>query len=325
MNPERGSVALITGCAGFLGSHLCEALLSRGHEVVGLDCFSDYYPRELKQANLLTPLSSPRFRLIEADLAADRLENLVDGVELVFHLAGQPGVRPSFGEDFAAYLHHNVHGTQRLLEAVAERDLRAFVYASSSSVYGDQDVYPVHEDAPMRPKSPYGATKVITEQLANAFWYSRAVPAVGLRYFTVYGPRQRPDMAFSRFLALALRDRPLTIHGDGWQVREFTYFADVVQATIAAAEHGERGSVYNVGGGQAVALLEAIALIESLLDRELAVGHADPANGDPRRTEADVTRAARDLSYRPATPLADGLAAQVDAVRGLVRTRDLVA
>jgi nucleoside-diphosphate-sugar epimerase len=325
MHPERGSVALITGCAGFLGSHLCETLLSRGHEVVGLDCFSDYYPRQLKEANLLSPLGSPRFRLIEADLAADRLEHLVDGVDVVFHLAGQPGVRPSFGEDFNTYLHHNVHGTQRLLEAVAERDLRAFVYASSSSVYGDQDVYPVREDAPMRPKSPYGATKVITEQLATAFWYSRGVPAVGLRYFTVYGPRQRPDMAFSRFLALALRDRPLTIHGDGWQVREFTYFADVMQATIAAAERGERGSVYNVGGGEPVALLDAIALIESLLDREIAVGHTDAANGDPRRTEADVSRAARDLSYRPRTPLADGLAAQVEAASGLVRTGDPVA
>jgi UDP-glucose 4-epimerase len=324
MNLERGSVALITGCAGFLGSHLCETLLSRGHEVVGLDCFSDYYPRQLKEANLLTPLSSSRFRLIEADLAADRLEHLVDGVDVVFHLAGQPGVRPSFGEDFGIYLHHNVHGTQRLLEAVAERDLRAFVYASSSSVYGDQDDYPVREDAPLRPKSPYGATKVITEQLARAFWYSRGVPAVGLRYFTVYGPRQRPDMAFSRFLTLALRDRPLTIHGDGWQVREFTYCADVVQATIAAAERGECGSVYNVGGGEPVALLDAIALIESLLDREIAVGHADAANGDPRRTEADVSRAARDLSYRPMTPLADGLAAQVDALSGSVRAGDPV-
>jgi nucleoside-diphosphate-sugar epimerase len=319
MKPERRSVALITGCAGFLGSHLCEALLSRGHEVVGLDCFSDYYPRELKEANLLIPLSSSRFRLIEVDLAADRLEQLLDGVDVVFHLAGQPGVRPSFGEDFGTYLHHNVHGTQRLLEAVAERELSAFVYASSSSVYGDQDVYPVREDAPVRPKSPYGATKVITEQLAKAFWYSRGVPAVGLRYFTVYGPRQRPDMAFSRFLARALSDRPLTILGDGWQVREFTYCADVVEATIAAAERGERGSVYNVGGGQPVALLDAIALIESLLEREVAVGHADAANGDPRRTEADVTRAVRDLSYRPSTPLADGLAAQVEAVRGSVR------
>jgi nucleoside-diphosphate-sugar epimerase len=325
MKSKGGSVALITGCAGFLGSHLCEALLSREHEVLGVDCFSDYYPRVLKEANLLASLDSSRFRLVEADLAADPLEHLLDGVDVVFHLAGQPGVRPSFGDDFGSYLHHNVHGTQRLLEAVAERELRAFVYASSSSVYGDQDVYPVREDAPMRPKSPYGATKVITEQLANAFWYSRGVPAVGLRYFTVYGPRQRPDMAFSRFLALALSDRPLTIHGDGWQVREFTYFADVVEATIAAAERGERGSVYNVGGGQPVALLDAIALIQSLLDRELAVGHADAANGDPRRTEADVTRAARDLAYRPATPLADGLAAQVDAVKDLVPTGGSVA
>jgi UDP-glucose 4-epimerase len=315
-----GSTVLVTGCAGFLGSHLCEALLADGLRVVGLDCFSDYYPRALKHANVETALAAPRFRLLEADLATDPLDPALDGVDVVFHLAAQPGVRPSFGEGFRTYLRHNVHGTQRLLEAACGHDLKAFVYASSSSVYGDQDAYPVSEDAPMRPKSPYGATKIITEQLAAAFWHSREIPVVGLRYFTVYGPRQRPDMAFSRFLARALNDRPLTVHGDGRQVREFTYVDDVVAATLAAAEHGERGSVYNIGGGEPVAVLEAISLLESTLERELLVEHTEAAHGDPRRTEADVTRAARDLRFRAATPLSAGLAAHVEAMRGSLAT-----
>jgi nucleoside-diphosphate-sugar epimerase len=229
----QGAAALVTGCAGFLGSHLCEALLARGHRVVGIDCFSDYYPRSLKEANLAGLRGAPDFRLVEADLAEAQLEPLIDGVEVVYHLAAQPGVRRSFGEGFLDYLHHNVRGTQRLLEAVAVRDLQAFVYASSSSVYGDQEVYPAREDAPLRPVSPYGATKVITEQLANAFWRSHGVPVMGLRYFTVYGPRQRPDMAFSRFLERALAGRALTVLGDGRQVREFTYVDDVVRAASA--------------------------------------------------------------------------------------------
>ncbi len=310
----RGSTALVTGCAGFLGSHLCEALLSRGHAVVGVDCFSDYYPRALKETNLVGLRQEPAFRLVEADLAETALPPLLDGVDVVFHLAAQPGVRPSFGEGFDVYLRDNVKATQRLLEAAAGRDLAAFVYASSSSVYGDQEVYPAREDAPVRPVSPYGATKVIAEQLAGAFWRSAGVPVVGLRYFTVYGPRQRPDMAFSRFLTRALAGSPLSVLGDGRQVREFTYVEDVVQATVAAAELGEHGSVYNVGGGQPVSLLEVIAMLEVLLDRPLAVEHLQAGPGDPRRTEADVTLAARDLGYRPSTALEQGLAAQLESL-----------
>jgi UDP-glucose 4-epimerase len=306
--------AVVTGAAGFLGSHLCETLLSRGHSVLGIDCFSDYYPRTLKEANVAGLRRSPSFRLLEVDLAAASLESLLDGVDVVFHLAAQPGVRRSFGHGFGAYLHHNVQATQRLLQAAAGRDLRAFVYASSSSVYGDQQVYPAREDAPLRPVSPYGATKVITEQLAGAFWRSAGVPVVGLRYFTVYGPRQRPDMAFSRFLARALASRPLSVLGDGRQVREFTYVGDVVRATVAAAERGERGSVYNVGGGEPVALLDVITLMKELLDRPIAIEHMEAGPGDPRRTEADVTRAARDLDYRPATTLAEGLAFQIESL-----------
>jgi predicted glycosyltransferase/nucleoside-diphosphate-sugar epimerase len=309
------STALVTGCAGFLGSHLSEALLSRGHAVIGIDSFSDYYSRSLKESNLAELRRARGFTLLETDIARATLEPVLNEVDVVFHLAAQPGVRPSFGRGLTAYLRDNVQATQRLLEAVVGRDLKAFVYASSSSVYGDQEVYPACEDAPLRPISPYGATKVITEQLAGAFWRSADVPVVGLRYFTVYGPRQRPDMAFARFLASALAGRQLDVLGDGHQVREFTYMDDVVSATIAATEQGERGSVYNVGGGQPVALLEVIALMEQLLDRPLAVAHTEPGLGDPRRTEADIARAVRDLGYRPSTPLTKGLAAQIGSAR----------
>ncbi len=307
--------ALVTGCAGFLGSHLAEALLARGRRVVGVDCFTDYYPRRLKEANVARMRGAPQFRFVEADLAAGAVEPLLEGVDVVFHLAAQPGVRHSFGAGFGAYLRHNVDATRRLLEAASTRPLKAFVYASSSSVYGDQERYPCREDAPLRPVSPYGATKVIAEQLAGAFWRSAGVPVVGLRYFTVYGPRQRPDMAFSRFLENALAGRGLSVFGDGRHVREFTYVDDVVDATIASAELGERGSVYNVGGGAPTALIDAIALLGDLLDRSLEVEHGKAGAGDPRRTEADITRATRDLGYRPATPLRHGLAAQIEYLR----------
>jgi nucleoside-diphosphate-sugar epimerase len=296
-----------------VGSHLCEALLARGYAVVGIDGFTDYYSRSAKESNIAGLRGANGFTMLEADLAVAALKGVLDGVEVVFHLAARPGVRPSFGHELSAYLRDNVLATQRLLEAAAGCDLNAFVYASSSSVYGDQDVYPTREDAPVRPVSPYGATKVITEQLAGAFWRTAGVPVIGLRYFTAYGPRQRPDMAFSRFIARALSDRPLAVHGDGRQVREFTYVTDVVDATIAAAEHGERGSVYNVAGGEPVALIDAIALLEDILDRPLEVDHRQLGRGDPRRTEADVGRAARDLGYRPDTSLSQGLTAQVEA------------
>ncbi|MHB8693346.1 MAG: NAD-dependent epimerase/dehydratase family protein [Solirubrobacteraceae bacterium] len=326
---SRAPTVLVTGAAGFLGSHLSESLLRGGHEVIGVDCFTDYYQRALKEANVAGLRGAPGFTLLEADLSCAPLEPIMERVDVVYHLAAQPGVRPSFGRGFAAYLRDNVLATQRLLEAAADTDLQAFVYASSSSVYGNQATYPAREDAPLSPVSPYGATKVIAEQLAGAFWASAGVPVVGLRYFTVYGPRQRPDMAFCRFLSSALAGRPLSIFGDGRQVREFTFVDDVVRATIAAAERGKRGSVYNVGGGTPVALLDVIELLMELLGDSLEVEHLDAGPGDPRRTDADISRAIRDLGYSPSTPLRVGLSAQLASLEGgslapAIRFRDHV-
>ncbi|HYZ30605.1 MAG TPA: NAD-dependent epimerase/dehydratase family protein [Thermoleophilaceae bacterium] len=303
--------ALVTGCAGFLGSRLAEELLGRGWSVLGVDSFTDYYARPLKERNVTGLRDAPGFELRELDLAQHDLTGLLDGIDVVFHLAAQPGVRASFGMGLEMYLSRNVRATQRLLDQAARADLTAFVYASSSSVYGNQPRYPVSEDATPAPASPYGATKVITEQLAGAFWRAHGVPVIGLRYFTVYGPRQRPDMAFARFVQCALEGRPLAVLGDGRQVREFTYVDDVVSATMAAADRGERGAVYNIGGGEPVSVMDAIALLEELVERPLLLDFQPSGRGDPRRTHADVRRARRDLRFEPRTSLRDGLARQV--------------
>jgi nucleoside-diphosphate-sugar epimerase len=308
---DRRPTALVTGCAGFLGSHLAEALLGLGWNVAGVDSFSDYYARSLKERNAARLRGTTRFELRELDLAEHELAGLLDGVDFVFHLAAQPGVRGSFGAGLDTYLARNVHATQRLLALATRADLKAFVYASSSSIYGDQPRYPVTEDAAPAPVSPYGATKVMTEQLAGAYWRAHGVPVVGLRYFTVYGPRQRPDMAFSRFVKCALDRRPIPVLGDGRQAREFTYVDDVVAATMAAAEHGERGGVYNIGGGEPVSVLEAIALLEALVGHPLLIEFGPAGRGDPRLTHADVRRAQRDLGFEARTGLRDGLARQV--------------
>lgn len=314
----RRPTALVTGCAGFLGSHLTEGLLGQGWSVVGVDSFSDYYARSLKERNVTSLRHARRFELRELDLATRDLTGLLEGIDVVFHLAAEPGVRRSFGAALDAYLTRNVKATQRLLEEAVCADLEAFVYASSSSVYGDQPRYPVSEEAALAPVSPYGATKVITEQLAGAFWRAHGIPVVGLRYFTVYGPRQRPDMAFALFIESALGSRPIPVFGDGRQVREFTYIDDVIAATVAAAKHGERGSVYNIGGGEPVSVLEAIALLEPLVDVPLLVDFEPPGRGDPRATHADCRRARRDLAFEPDTPLVDGLARQLRARERIV-------
>jgi UDP-glucose 4-epimerase len=304
--------ALVTGCAGFLGSHLSERLLLDGYEVVGVDCFTDYYAREIKESNIARLREEPRFTLLEMDLSSDPVEGILEGVDEVYHLAAQAGVRGSFGDSFELYVRNNVQATQRLLEQAARNPVEAFVYASSSSVYGDATASPTPEDAPRQPISPYGMTKVATEDIAGVYHRNHGVPAVGLRYFTAYGPRQRPDMAFNRFIRSALAGKPIAILGDGMQVRDFTYVDDVVEGTCAASARGKAGSVYNIGGGQPVTLLETIGMLEQLLERRIVVEHRPAARGDVRRTGADATLADRQLGMTPSVALVEGLAAEVE-------------
>jgi nucleoside-diphosphate-sugar epimerase len=317
-SPQRpiGAHVVVTGCAGFLGSHLSERLVERGHAVSGVDCFVPYYSREIKERNLERLREEPRFTLLELDIASGRLDGLLEGVDTVFHLAAQAGVRGSFGEGFEVYTHNNVLATQRLLEASTHAPLAAFVYASSSSVYGDAVIHPTSELCPRRPVSPYGMTKVATEELAAVYRRCFGVPVVGLRYFTAYGPRQRPDMAFSRFLRCALSGRPLPLNGDGRQVRDFTFVDDVVAGTLAAAELGRPGGVYNIGGGNPVELLEAITLIGQLCGRDIELERRTAPMGDARRTGCDGALARRELGFMPLVGLFEGLLAQLEWTRG---------
>jgi nucleoside-diphosphate-sugar epimerase len=307
-----GARVLVTGAAGFIGSHLCERLVASGYDVVGVDCFTDFYPRDDKERNLAELRQYAAFYFHELDLSTDDVGGLLEGVDTVFHLAAQPGVRTSFGDTLNTYLRHNVLATQRLLEAATGAPLKRFVYASSSSVYGNPARYPTTEHTPRRPVSPYGMTKVATEDLAGVYHRALAVPTVGLRYFTAYGPRQRPDMAFSRFLTGGLAGQPIAVMGDGRQVRDFTYVGDVVGGTIAAAIHGRAGSVYNIGGGQPVELREAVGLIEQLVGRRLEIQRRPAQVGDVRITGCDGALARDELGYLPSTSLRDGLVAQLD-------------
>lgn len=317
-----GRTYLVTGCAGFIGSHLVEALRARGCLVVGVDAFRENYSRAAKEANLEQCRSHGDVRFSELDLAEAPLEPLLAGVDGVFHLAARPGVRSSWGTTFDAYLRDNALVTQRLFEAAAERGIRV-VYASSSSVYGDANAYPVREDAELAPVSPYGVTKLACEGLANAYSHSFGLDGVGLRYFSVYGPRQRPDMAFSRVLSCLADNLPFTVLGDGRQSREFTYVGDVVAATLAAMERAPAGRVYNVGGGSEISLLDSVRLCERIVGRRLELRQVPAAAGDARRTGADIGRARAELGWTPTTALEGGLRAQVDAAAGLEAGRSL--
>ena len=291
---------VVTGAAGFIGSHLAEALAERGHEVVSVDCFTDYYDSALKEENA-AGLDVARLDLAEEDLD-------LDGVDGVFHLAGQPGVR-SFGEVFEDYVRRNLLASRRVFEAAAAAGTRV-VFASSSSIYGDAERYPTPEDTEPRPISPYGITKLGCEQLAYAYAQGFRLDAVVLRYFTFYGPRQRPDMALARIVDALARGSSFELYGDGLQSRSFTYVADGVEATIAAMERAPAGAVYNVGGGQEATMREAIATLEGVSGRTLDLVERPAAAGDVRRTAADATRIGHDLGWRATTALADGLRAQ---------------
>lgn len=304
--------ALVTGVAGFIGSTLAEALVKQGATVVGIDCFTDYYPRRLKEANLASLRQQPRFRFVEAPIQETDLAVLLDGITHVFHLAAQAGVRKSWGRDFHLYSVNNIEATQQLLEACLRHPVERFVYASSSSVYGDGVPLPMCEDARPQPVSPYGVSKLAAEQLCYLYHVNYSVPTVALRYFTVYGPRQRPDMGFHRFLKAARQGAPIHVYGSGEQTRDFTFVADAVAATSAAATGGIPGRVYNIGGGSRVSLNQVLEVIVKVTGRRLDVRSEPAQKGDMRDTYADTSAARADLGFRPSVSLEQGLEAEYE-------------
>jgi nucleoside-diphosphate-sugar epimerase len=305
---------LVTGAAGFVGSHLAEALVADGHEVIGLDAFVEYYPRALKEVNIAGLRAEPRFQLVEADLRSADLGPAVDGVEAVIHAAAMAGLPRSWTE-FQTYMDCNLLGTQRLLDAARDAGVRRFVHISTSSVYGRDAVG--DETTPTRPISPYGVTKLAAENLVLAFVESFGFPATILRYFSIFGPRQRPDMAYHIFIEALLDARPILVFGDGEQSRTNTFVGDAVSATIAAIEGGAIGEVYNIGGGEPITLNDAIRVIGEAVGVEPEIRHGPARLGDQRHTQADTTKARLAFGFRPTIGPAAGLRAQADWQRAL--------
>lgn len=311
--------AFITGAAGFIGSTLAERLVRAGEDVVGIDCFTDYYPREAKERNLAFLRTSPNFRFVESRIQDANLGQLLADRTHVFHLAAQAGVRKSWGRDFDVYTTNNIEATQMLLEACVGTSIERVVYASSSSVYGDLVAMPMREDALPQPVSPYGVSKLAAEQLCYLYFVNFGVPTVSLRYFTVYGPRQRPDMGFHKFLRATIEGTPIAVYGDGEQTRDFTFVEDIVSANIAAAERGVPGRVYNIGGGSRVSLNHVLELIGRVTGRQPVIAREAAQKGDMRHTYADTELARADLAFRPTTDLERGLAAEFSWLTGILQ------
>lgn len=308
--------AVVTGCAGFIGSHLSERLLELGWSVVGIDSIAPTYDTMGRRARLDVLAADPNFEFIEGNLNHIDLSHHVAEADTVFHLAARPGVRASW-RDFAEASDANILGTQRVLDSLSISPTTRLVFASSSSVYGQAEEFPVHEDRQLLPISPYGVTKAACEALLSAYASQFEVNVTSLRYFTVYGPRQRNDMAFTRWIRSALGGAPIRVYGDGRAIRDFTYVADVVEATIAAAMKDEPGHhIYNVAGGNPASLLEVFDLLRELTGQELNLVHEERALGDPLRTGGDTSRIEAALGWKATTDLRDGLAAQVDWIRG---------
>ncbi len=325
MTSGSGRRAVVTGAAGFIGSHLCERLVADGWRVTGVDSFTDYYARGEKLANLTGLSSAPTFDLVERDLLHGGWKQALDGAQVVFHLAAQAGVRDSFGRSFEHYASNNLVATQRVLEAASDSQVPRVVWASSSSVYGEAETYPCGETTtPTRPRSPYGVTKRACEDLARVY-RSQALAVSGLRYFTVYGPRQRPDMALRRICDALVTGGTFRLNGDGSQSRDFTYVADAVDATIRCAQVDSPAELYNVGGGEQATMTHVIRTLETLAGRSLRVKSAPAQRGDVTRTCADVSLARHDLDWAPSVSLRQGLAQQYAWVRARTRVAEAVS
>jgi len=303
--------ALITGVAGFIASHLAEGLLKLGWEVKGIDSFTDYYSRKIKENNLKNLKENKNFSFQEEDLLELDLEKVLEGIDYLFHLAAQPGVRKSWGRNFEIYIRNNITVTQKLLETAKELPLKKFILASSSSVYGESPL-PLREDNLLRPISPYGVTKLASENLGYLYYKSFKVPVIILRYFTVYGPRQRPDMAFHKFIKALLNDEEITIYGDGKQSRDFTYISDVVGATIAAAQCEATGEIINIGGGAQVTVNKTLRILEEITKKKARVSYIEKQRGDVLHTFADISKAKKLLDYQPKVKLKEGLEKEVE-------------
>ena len=310
---------LVTGVAGFIGSHLAERLLADGHNVCGIDNFIDYYPRQIKENNMRTLRSNQRFSFVEGDLLTMDLSPFCNNLDWIFHQAAQPGVRASWGNDFYRYVECNVLITHRLLELALRKAIKRFVYASSSSIYGDIHVLPLTESTLPRPFSPYGVTKLAAEHLCKLYYENFKLATVSLRYFTVYGPRQRPDMAFHRFCKAVIEQQPISIYGNGKQTRDFTYISDVVEANLLAAT-SERaiGKVLNISGGACSSLHAVIQLLQEISGSPVTVTFADKQYGDVQHTHASTTRAEQVLGYHPVVPLREGLIRQFQDMLSLI-------
>jgi nucleoside-diphosphate-sugar epimerase len=307
---DQPTRVVVTGAAGFIGSHLCDRLLALGHEVIGIDSFSDYYGRARKKQNLEAARNNEAFTLVELDLVDGDIARALRGASVVFHLAGQPGVRPSWGDHFDRYVQDNIVATQRVLEALRENPVERLVFASSSSVYGDAEAFPTRESALPRPVSPYGMTKLAAEHLVFVYMRNFGVPATSLRYFTVYGPRQRPDMAFCRFMEALVDDTPIEIYGDGEQTREFTFVSDAVEGTVKAASADVVGQVVNLGGGSRVTVNRVLDTLEDVSGKKSRREYLAAAPGDPRHTGASINVARDRLGWEPRVSLREGLAQQ---------------
>ncbi len=295
--------ALVTGCAGFIGSHLTERLLKEGFEVIGIDCFTDYYSREIKEKNIENALNHKNFEFIEEDILP--LEDFPD-VDYVFHEAAQAGVRKSWGESFEVYTINNVLATQKLLEFYKDNRIKKFVFASSSSVYGDVEL-PMRENSLLKPVSPYGVTKLAAENLCYLYYKNYSIPTISLRYFTVYGPRQRPDMAIHKFVKAIFNDEEITVYGDGTQTRDFTYIDDITEANILAANSEIEGEVFNVGGGSRISVNKLINEIEKIVGNKARVKYVEKQKGDVRNTWADVSKAEAILNWKPKVKIKEGI------------------
>lgn len=310
------SKVIVTGAAGFIGSNLSKKLLSQGYSVLGIDDFEDYYPRWIKERNLVELKQNEGFELIEGDLIDIDLKSIIKDVDYIFHLAAQAGVRGSFGQFFNIYVKNNILATQRLLEACKDSHIKRFIFASSSSVYGNTPILPAKEDSILVPYSPYGVTKMASEHLVKVYNNNFGVPSVSLRYFTVYGPGQRPDMAFHRFIKAIMEKQHITIYGDGKQTRDFTFISDIVDANLLAMQ-APSGSVFNVGGGSRVGLFDVVRMIGSLMKVKPEIDFQLSQKGDVRDTWADLSLSKEKLGYVPHISLEEGLLNEIKYIEQL--------